>query len=99
MKFTINFTLAGLRPSNIVRSIEDGVVGSAELLGRVAKATGESAADFARRVKLESAARRMIKADQEWEGMSFAERTQRTNDEAEIAERAQQILAARRKAS
>jgi len=56
MKFNV------IRPSSVVRSIEDGFVGAGQLLGAVAHATRLTLADKMRLVRIEYNARRLADA-------------------------------------
>jgi hypothetical protein len=81
-----------IRPSSVVRSIEDGFIGAAQLLRNVAVAAGQDLAEFRHRASVEMRARRMADAQ------TLADTLRETQDAdlAEITARLDQLLAERR---
>ncbi len=92
MRINININL---RPSAVVRAIEDGVVGAAQLVGRVAKAVPGEVRHRYHEAKIEVAARREAKLDEQFDRMSAAERRTAFADKSRIMKRAIEIRAQR----
>ena len=80
-----------IRPSDVVRSIEDGFIGAAQLLGNVGHAVRLASADKLRAFHIEYSARRMADAN------ALADRiTQEERDVDEVNARMRELMAARK---
>lgn len=88
-----------IRPSVIVRDIENGFIGAGQLIGKVGVATAQNtqefAAGFKRGYKIERNARKLADAAMVSVELSMARNVEEMHDLEEINRRTAQLIAAR----